>query len=169
MNAGRVAGVFGLRGELKLAATRIGDDALRDGLTVRAALANGEHRELRVRTLRRHAGRPLIAFEGIDDASAAEALVGATLSVARTDVRLAAREYFDDDLVGCALVDAAGTTLGEVVAVEHYPAQDILVVGARRALVPLVGAFVREVDVAARRIVVELPPGLLDDTQAEVG
>ena len=167
MNAGRVAGVFGLRGELKIAASRIGDDALHDGMDVRAVLRDGTSRALRIRSLRRHQGRPLIAFDGIEDANAAEALVGATLAIDRDAVDLAKDEYFDEDLVGCALVDANGTALGAVVAVEHYPAQDVLLVGARRAMVPLVRAFVKRVDVGAKRILVELPAGLLDASEAE--
>jgi 16S rRNA processing protein RimM len=174
VNAGRVAGVFGLRGELKVAPSRIGEDALRDGMDVRAVLADGTVRALRVRALRRHQGRPLVSFEGVDDATAAQALAGAALFIDRGAVELARDEYFDDDLAGCALVDAHGTVLGDVVSVEHYPAQDVLTVavrgageGARRALVPLVRAFVKRVDVGANRITVELPPGLLDTGEAE--
>ena len=159
--------MFGLRGELKVDASRIGDDALGPGVAVRATLRDGTSRELRVRALRRHKGRPLVAFDGVDDATAAEALVGAALALDRAGVALARDEYFDDDLVGCALVDANDTVLGDVVAVEHYPAQDALLVGEHRAIVPLVRAFVKEVDVRAKRIRVELPPGLLDAREAE--
>ncbi len=174
-NAGRVAGVFGLRGELKIAPSRIGDDALEAGVELRATLADGTVRELRVRALRRHQGRPLVSFDGVEDATAAEALVGAMLTIDRDDVELDDDEYFDDDLVGCALVDAGagGDVLGDVLAVEHYPAQDVLIVAMRgaqrerRAMVPLVRAFVKDVDVRARRISVELPTGLLDSQAAE--
>ena len=162
-----MTGVFGLRGELKIAPSRIGEDALAAGIDVRAMLADGTSRALRVRALRLHQGRPLLAFEGIDDANAAQALTGATLFVDRAIVAMGEGEYFDDDLVGCALVDVAGTVLGEVVAVEHYPAQDVLLVGPRRAMVPLVRAFVRGVDVGARRITVDLPAGLLDPREAD--
>jgi 16S rRNA processing protein RimM len=174
-NAGGVAGVFGLRGEVKIAASRIGEDALVAGMRVRATLRDGSVRELRVRSLRRHQGRPLAAFDGIDDANAAQALVGAALTVDRADVTLAKNEYFDDDLVGCVLVAAAdGRALGDVVGVEHYPAQDVLLIVPRqarddtqRAIVPMVRAFVKKVDVRAKRITVELPPGLLDSREAE--
>jgi 16S rRNA processing protein RimM len=166
-----VAGVFGLRGELKVAPSRIGDAALAVGLEVHARLRDGTSRELRIRALRRHQGRPLVAFDGVDDADAAQQLVGAALAIARDAVELGDGEYFDDDLVGCALVDDGGMALADVVAVEHYPAQDVLVVApvgtARRAIVPLVRAFVKAVDVRARRIVVELPPGLLDGAEAD--
>lgn len=171
-NAGRVAGVFGLRGELKVAPSRIGEDALSAGVALRATLSDGTVRALRVRALRRHQGRPLVSFEGVDDATAAAVLVGAMLAIDRGDVVLDSGEYFDDDLVGCALVDPGGAVLGEVAAVEHYPAQDVVIValaggGGRRAMVPLVRAFVKRVDVRARRISVELPVGLLDSQQAE--
>ena len=163
--------MFGLRGELKIAASRIGEGALHAGLELRLRFPDGAERSLRIRTLRLHQGRPLLAFEGIDDATAAEALVGTTLSIDRGAVELEADEYFDDDLVGCALVDGEGATLARVVAVEHYPAQDVLAVvprrGSGRAIVPLVRAFVKSVDVRARRIVVELPPGLLDGDAEE--
>ena len=122
---------------------------------------------MRVRSLRRHQGRPLIAFDGVEDASAAQAFAGATLMIGRAGVELAAGEYFDDDLVGCTLVDARGVALGEVVGVEHYPAQDVLLVGDSRAMVPLVGAFVKAVDVGAKRIAVDLPPGLIDVREAD--
>ncbi len=174
-NAGGVAGVFGLRGELKIAASRIGEDALVAGMRVRATLRDGSVRELRVRSLRQHKGRPLAVFEGIDDANAAQELVGAGLTVECADVSLAKNEYFDDDLVGCRLVDAAdGHALGDVVGVEHYPAQDVLLVVPRqarddtqRAIVPMVRAFVKTIDLRAKRITVELPPGLLDMSEAE--
>ncbi|MGD0473737.1 MAG: ribosome maturation factor RimM [Candidatus Velthaea sp.] len=169
MSAGRIVGVFGLRGECKIDATRVGADTLGRGCAVRARLADGSQRELRVRATRLHKGRPLAAFEGVEDANAAETLVGATLGLDRADVVLSSGEYLDADLVGCRLVDDGGTAVGEVVAVEHYPAQDMLVVGTARALVPLVAAFVRSIDVARKCIVVNLPSGLLDDREADSG
>jgi 16S rRNA processing protein RimM len=163
-----VAGVFGLRGELKIDPSRIGADALEAGMEVRATLPDGTGRALRIRSLRLHKGRPLASFDGVDDVNTAQALVGAALAIDRAAVELGRDEYFDEDLVGCALVDEQGRELGAVVAVEHYPAQDMLRIGPRRAIVPLVRAFVRAIDVAGRRIEVTLPPGLLDDAEAEV-
>jgi 16S rRNA processing protein RimM len=168
-NAGRIVGVFGLRGECKIDATRLGADSLAPGSVVQVRLADGSECELRVRARRTHKGRPLATFEGFDDVNAAEALVGATLALARADVVLGPGEYLDAELVGCRLVDGADLELGEVVAVEHYPAQDMLVVGTARSLVPLVAAFVKGVDIARQRITVDLPPGLLDDREAAQG
>jgi 16S rRNA processing protein RimM len=158
-----------LRGECKIDATRLGADALRPGAVVRVRLAAGGERDLRIRTARLHKGRLVAAFEGVDDVNAAEALVGTTLALDRADVVLSPGEYLDADLVGCAIVGVDGSGLGDVVAVEHYPSQDMLVVGAGRALVPMVAAFVRSIDVARKSIAVDLPPGLLDDREADRG
>lgn len=167
VNAGRIAGVFGLRGELKLDASRVGDDALRDGLTGRLLFADGTEREVTIDAVRRQKGRPLIHLAGINDANAATALVGARLSIARADAPLGEGEYFDDDLIGCRLVDETQRERGTVVDVVHYPNQDVLVVGEERALVPLVRAFVVAVDVARKEIRVNVPPGLLDPAAAD--
>lgn len=166
LNAGRVAGTFGLRGECKIDASRIGADALGPGVIVSARMPDGSTRELRVRTVRMHKGRPLAAFEGFNDATEAEALTGALLSVDRADVSLREGEYLDADLIGCTLVDTS-REVGTVVAVEHYPAQDMLVIGTSRALVPMVAEFVKSIDIINKRIDVALPAGLIDERDAE--
>lgn len=157
---GRLVGTFGFHGELKLDPSRSALDALAPDLEIEGEIA-GVRRPLRVESVRAHKRQLLVRFENVEGA-AAQALVGAELYGARDDVALAEGEYFDEDLVGCTLVDPTGALLGEVVDVVHYPAQDLLVVGKGRAFVPLVSAFVRRIDVAAKRIEVDLPEGLLE-------
>lgn len=161
-NAGTIAGLFGVRGECKLDASRVGGDSLAIGMAVLATLRDGTTRELQVRSLRLHKGRPLVAFAGFDDATAAQALLGARLALDVADITLGEGEYLDADLIGCMLIDERQQSLGVVVDVAHHAAQDLLVVGERRALVPLVRAFVRSVDIVTKRINVTLPAGLLD-------
>jgi 16S rRNA processing protein RimM len=129
-------------------------------LVVRARL-EGAVRELRIDRTRPHKKHVLVVFAAVE-AGELDELVGADLYGDRASVALAADEYFDDDLVGCRLIDASAGDVGRVVDVLHYPGQDMLVVGARRRLVPLVAAFIRGVDVGAKQIAVELPDGLLD-------
>ncbi len=157
---GRLTGVFGVRGELKCRPAPQAEDAFAAGR--RYALGAGpDARELRCRSARRHHEKLLLAFEGIDTPEAARALAGAELYAERGDVELGPDEYLDADLVGLRLLDESGRELGRVVAVQHFPAQDCLVVGDARALVPLVKAFVRGIDLQAGTIVASLPDGLL--------
>lgn len=163
LRAGTLVGVFGLHGELKLDPTHLGADSLHPGMQVTLRAPDGRLQPALVRAVRGHQGRLLVSFDGVADATAAAALARADVLLARDDAVLAAGEYLDADLVGCTLLDAGGRTYGDVVDVVHYPGSDMLIVGPRRAMLPLVAAFVRQVDVAARTIVVaDLPDGLLD-------
>jgi len=129
-------------------------------------LKDGSVREMTVSAVRRHQDRPLIRFDGIDDATAGEALIDARLTIARCDAPLGAGEYFDDDLIGCRVIDAAGVAHGIVSGVLHYPIQDMLVIGNSKTLLPMVGAFIARVDIARKEIHVTVPPGLLDPEAA---
>lgn len=110
--------------------------------------------------VRAHGKRLVLGIDGIDDAEAAQKFTGGTFYAPREAIHLDPGEFLDADLIGCALCDASGRRLGTVRGVGHYPGSDMLVVDGH--LVPLVAAFVREMDVANKRIVVELPPGLID-------
>ena len=113
-------------------------------------------------------GRLVLAVEGVDDRTAAEELRETLLQVdARTLPPPEDEDEFHDHVLRgmtAELVD--GGVLGEVVDVLHLPHGDVLVV--RRAgtddevLVPFVKAMVPVVDVAARRLQVDPPEGLLD-------
>lgn len=115
---------------------------------------------MRLRSVRAHKGRLLVTFEGVNDAGAAQQFAGAVLYASREDIPLGEGEFFDADLVGCAVVSAGGRAYGDVERVEHYPASDMLVV--RGHLVPMVAAIVRSIDTAERRIVIDPPEGLFD-------
>jgi 16S rRNA processing protein RimM len=157
----RLSGVFGVRGELKCDPTAAGESALLAGTEYALGVEPGARR-VRVTTLRRHKLRFVVTLEGVATVEAAQAFVGAELYAERSALRLAPGEYLDVDLIGLQLIGESGVPLGEVVGIEHLPAHDCLVVGPARALVPMVKAFVREIDLGRRTIAVgDLPEGLL--------
>lgn len=158
---GKLTGVFGVRGELKCIPTSLGTSSLAAGRTFTLGCEPGAP-ELRCIGARRHHARLLVSFEGIASPEVAREFVGRNLYGESVDVALAADEYLDADLVGMRLVDLAERELATVVAVQHFPAQDCLVVGPQHALVPLIKAFVRRIDRVTRTIVVDLPEGLLE-------
>jgi 16S rRNA processing protein RimM len=122
---------------------------------------------LTVRAARSRLGGLVVAFAGVADRPAADALRGILLVVdAATLPELAdPDEFYDHQLVGLAAVLPDGTGLGTVREVVHPPGGDLLAIrdeaGAER-LVPFVRAMVPTVDLAAGRLVVDPPPGLLD-------
>lgn len=127
--------------------------------------SDGNLRDVVVARLRRHKNLAIVAFEGIEDAGAAERLVGATIVRPREEIVLADGEYFDDDLVGCTLMQD-DRPVGIVRSVLHYPAQDILQLESG-ALVPMVRALIREIAPAKKIIRVELPAGLVEGEPEE--
>jgi 16S rRNA processing protein RimM len=161
---GRIAGVFGLHGELKCDPSSAGRTVFSCGSRLRCESMGGS-RSVTLASVREHKGRLLIRFEGVDSATAAQNYTPAALYAERERLDVGPGEYLDVDLVGCVLYDGSGAALGTVERVDHYPASDMLVVGAK--MVPMVGAFIRSIDIQRRRIVVSLPPGLLDDDAVE--
>ncbi|MBD5657591.1 MAG: 16S rRNA processing protein RimM [Candidatus Eremiobacteraeota bacterium] len=157
---GRITGVFGIVGELKCKATPLGENAFAAGESFTLG-SEPAARTVRCRGARRHHERLLLAFEGVTTPEAAREFVGAELYAEAGDVELGPDEYLDADLIGMRLLDEQNRELGRVAAVQHYPAQDCLVVEPGGGMVPLVKAFVRAVDVKARTIVTSLPEGLL--------
>ena len=104
----------------------------------------------------------VVRFAGIDDRNRAETLNGLELSVPRDRLPLAAEdEFYHADLIGLAAATPDGATLGTVIAVQNYGAGDLLEIAPPRGetlLVPFTRAAVPEVDLVARRVVVDLPP-----------
>lgn len=104
---------------------------------------------------------------GVGDRTAAEALRGIELFVDRSRLpEPEAGEYYHTDLEGLSAVDRDGKPVGTVVGIANYGAGDLVEIrrpGARETeLVPFTDAFVPEVDLAARRMVV-----VLDEDAAE--
>ena len=131
-------------------------------------------RELTVREFRWMNSHPVAFFEGVDDRNAAEELVKAILWIDQDSEAAPAEDdaWYDHQLVGLDVV-RDGAVIGRVARVDHFPAQDLLIVRMvgedREVLVPFVGAIVPEVDIAGGRIVVTPPAGLFEELPAEAG
>jgi 16S rRNA processing protein RimM len=106
----------------------------------------------------------LVQFRGIDDRERADTLRGGWLEIERSLAAPApVGTYYHYELLGCRCVQG-GADLGEVVEVLEDGGGLLLLVsdGSREVPVPFVKRFLCAVDVAARRIEVDLPPGLLE-------
>ena len=163
---GRIGRPHGIRGEVTV-------EVRTDSPDVRFApgsvLATEPARlgPLTVAAARWHSGRLLLSVEGVHDRTGAESLRGAVLSseVDDADAPEDPEEFFDHQLRGLAVVTLGGDPVGTVDDVVHLPSQDLLSVrreDGREVLVPFVVEIVPEIDVDAGRVVVDLPPGLLE-------
>lgn len=158
---GRVLGAFGLRGEAKVAPIDASD--FREGLVVDVIGADGAQRRMTVTAVRPHKNQLLVRFEGLSDAAQVEALRGALLVALESQLPpLQPGVYRDKVLIGMRVNDARLGSLGDVREVLHYPHADMLVVGERSLMIPMLAAYGMVIDVDARTIATDLPPGFED-------
>jgi len=166
VEVGRVARSHGLEGEIRVKTYSGDPSALLHVRTVRMSTEGSDGRkrvcDFEVRAARPRGGFAVFSLGGIDSRESAGEWSGAFVSVFRAELPPPAEdEYYWVDLIGCEAVDAEGNRVGEIAGVEGGAAHDWLVIRREdgESLLPMVSAFVREVDVPGRRIVVTPPEG----------
>ena len=154
----RIGAAHGVRGAVKLwtftadpfAVRHYGPLATKDGARHFVVTGAREARDHLVATL-----------EGITTREEAERLNGVELYVARDKLPATEEnEYYHADLIGLAAVTPAGAPLGHIVAIHNFGAGDIIEIAPPHGatmLLPFTHAVVPSVDVAAGRVVIELP------------
>ena len=161
MLVGKIVGLSGLRGEVKLESyteprTRI--------FSYQPWLLKSGSGEAEISGSRgREQGKGVVAtLPGIEDRDAAVPLVGTEIWVRRSALpRSKKGEYYWADLEGLEVATVEGAELGRVSHLIATGANDVLVVndGKRERLIPFVlDDYVREVDFDAGRITVDWDP-----------
>ena len=158
---GRIVNAHGIHGEVRVQ-PRDGDPAFLtrfktfyiDGQPV-SPTANHVHKSL-----------VLMKFPGVEDMNAALTYKDKDLYIRRADARLPEGAYFDDELLGMGVFDAAtGEELGKLTAVENYPAHKVYTVkGKKEYLIPAVkDVFIKSVDLDANRMEIHVLEGMATD------
>jgi 16S rRNA processing protein RimM len=168
---GRVLRPHGVRGEIAVLVLSDVPDRVAPGRTLLVTDGEGrppadprKPRTLTVAAVRPTARGTLVRFVGVDDRDGSETLRGLWLSVDRAAVPPApAGTYYHFELLGCRC-RADGEDVGTVVDLEEDGGGLLLILekGGWRLPVPFVQKFLREVDIAGRRIELTLPAGLIE-------
>lgn len=163
---GEIVRAHGLRGEVKV--VPLTDDPDRFGRLTECVVWDGarDERESRlIRGARRAGDAVLLALAGCESVEQATALVGRLVAVPESAaLPLAPGRFYHWQLEGCTVLTDTGQVVGTVAGIEMSPAHDLWLVraGDREHLVPAVPDIVVDVDLAARRVVIRPPDGLLD-------
>ncbi|MEP6754233.1 MAG: ribosome maturation factor RimM [Chthonomonadales bacterium] len=156
---GRIVGVFGIKGEMKVM-PETNHPAQFESLKEVCLRRGSSAQTFKVRRVRFHKGMALMSVTGINRIEDVELWRGAFVQIKREEAApLDEGSYFTTDLVGLNVVTVDGREIGPVDKVLHYPAQDLLKVGD--ALIPAVKPIVVEVDLVKKRILIDPPMGML--------
>jgi 16S rRNA processing protein RimM len=165
---GQVVNVHGLNGEVRVEPHTDFPERFKPGLAL--SLGDGKT-ELEVVTARPHKNVILMTFVGINRREDAEALRGFWLFVSEDDaVELDEGVYWIHDLMGLAVQSPTGERYGAIVDVLSTGANDVYVVRTeapfnkgKDLLVPAIADVVQDVDIDAGYMIVDLPPGLIEE------
>jgi 16S rRNA processing protein RimM len=149
------------------------DDRLLDsGRQLRMELG-GTSRTVKIEFFRRQNGRFVMKFAGIDSIEDAEKIVGAELRIPESEIPEAEEgSFYTFHLRGCrvyAIHEGDGSAdgsedeyIGDVTGIVDGGGSQLLQVGSGKeeTLIPFAESIVKKVDLAGRRIEVELPKGL---------
>ncbi|MER5679762.1 ribosome maturation factor RimM [[Kitasatospora] papulosa] len=168
----RIGRAHGIKGEVTVE-VRTDEPELRLGPGAVLATEPAGTGPLTIETGRVHSGRLLLRFEGVRDRSAAEALRN-TLLIAEVDPAELPddpEEFYDHQLMDLDVVLGDGTEIGRITEISHLPSQDLFIVerpDGSEVMIPFVEEIVTEIDLEEQRIVIAPPPGLIDESEAEV-
>ncbi|MGB3408979.1 MAG: ribosome maturation factor RimM [Jannaschia sp.] len=158
---GAVMGSYGVRGEARVKSFCADPASIGDY----GPLTDDAGTSYKVTVIRPVKGGYAVRLSGVPHKEAADALKGQRLWVPRRALpALPDDEFYHSDLIGLEAVDTGGAVLGRVHAVHDHGAGDLLEVrphGGPALLVPFTTAIVPTVDLAARRLVIDPPDGLL--------
>jgi 16S rRNA processing protein RimM len=164
----RALKVRGLRGEV--VAELLTDFPERfDRLEKLIALkSDGQRRALRLEEHWFQGERIVLKFAGYDSIETASALVGCEFAVPEAErVELPEDQFYDWELINCAVETIDGEAIGRVVNVMRTGGVEMLVVKnaadeKRDHLIPLAATICVEINIAQKRIRVDAPDGLLE-------
>ncbi len=149
----RILAVKGLRGAVKVEPLTDWPDHLAAGASV---YLEDESEPRVIRRAERGGRSTALSLAGIETREAAEPLVGRYLEVEAGE--LPAGTYYWHQLVGLVAYDVVGRPLGDVVEIFRAGENEVYRIsdGNRETLVPALRSVVRDIDIVAGRMVVDL-------------
>jgi 16S rRNA processing protein RimM len=163
---GEISGVHGIRGDLLVRTYTAAPEAIASY----GPLSDATGTKTFTLSIVRATDKGVVArVAGISDRTAAEALRGTKLFVARARLpETETSEFYHSDLIGLKALAEDGTPLGNIVSVQNFGAGDLLELkppeGASE-FIPFEDQWVPDVDLAAGTLVIRRPPSTGDDNE----
>lgn len=162
---GKISKSIGLKGEVRVTLLTDSPDRFRRLKAVWIGSEESTATRYKIQSVRVSRAAVVMQVEKVQTRTAADALRGQFVFVADKDeVKPRQGSYFIHEIVGMAVVDEAGMSIGTVQEVMQLPANDVWVVtsGEKEFLIPAIKEVIRSVDVGRRTVVIRPMEGMLD-------
>jgi len=165
LQVGKIVNTHALQGEVKVVSNSdFKEDRFKKGSTLVIDF-NGEHVEVVVATHRVHKGADLLKFKHLNSINDVEKYKGCALLVSTDELEeLEENEFYYFEIIGCEVVTTDGEKIGEISEILETGANDVWVVkrqGQKDALIPYIEDVVKDVDIDAKTVTIQVLEGLL--------
>jgi 16S rRNA processing protein RimM len=162
---GKIQATQGIRGQLRVIPFAGDASSISKLESVSLKSPAGVMEKFPVVSAKAHGKRVILTLKPFDNINQVLHLVGREIYADRGALpELPSDEYYWSDLLGLQVVTEEGEELGELADIIETGSNDVYVVNkdGREVLIPALDDVVLAVDLAANRMTVSLPEGLLD-------
>ena len=164
LEIGQIVNSYGIKGFFKV--VPFTDDITRfDDLETIYIEKNKKLEKKIIEEVKYHKNLVLLKIKGIDDINDTEQYKNCILKIERKDaVELPEDTYFITDLIEIEVYDEDEKLLGNLIDIFPTGSNDVYVVKdelGKQILLPAIGEVIKKVDVANKKMIVKLIPGLV--------
>lgn len=165
---GEIVNTHGVKGEVRVKQITDFVERFDEGNTIYLQTAEDQYLPLTIESSRFHKHLLLIRFKEYRTLDEAEELKGLTLHITKEqqmELALAPNQYYYHEIIECKVYTTEGEEIGVVDHILAPGANDVWVVKTEEGkehLIPYIPLVVKEVDIAAKKIIIEVMEGLLD-------
>ncbi|MDV2685405.1 ribosome maturation factor RimM [Alkalihalophilus lindianensis] len=169
LKVGKIVNTHGVRGEIRvISTTDFAEERYAKGTELWI-----EHPDTKkntpvvVASHRVHKNFDLLTFEGYHSINEVEPFKGSTLLVTKDQLsELEENEFYYHEIIGCTVYTDQDEELGKVKEIIETGANDVWVIrrssGGKDILIPYIKDVVKEIDIEARTIYIQLMEGLVE-------
>jgi 16S rRNA processing protein RimM len=161
---GKIVGIHGIKGTNKLRSYAESLSVFWPGRSIVVRDLRGLEASYEIRWVKPHTGIPLISFKGITNRDQAKTLIGAELFIPQSELPdLDEDTYYWHNLIGIEVYTMTGEFLGRIESIIETGSNDVYVVKSneKEVLIPALESVVLDIDLAQKRMQVDLPEGLI--------
>ena len=167
LKVGKIVNTHALKGEVKvISSTDFEEERFKKGTKLLITRGNQVVEEVEVESYRNHKNALLVKFIGIDTIEQAEKFKNLQLKIDSENVgELEENEFYFHEIIGCQVFDENNKLLGEIIEILTPGANDVWVIkseNGKEILIPYIEDVVKKVDIANKKVDIEVMEGLID-------